>query len=124
MESSKVMAVATEIRDQLVVLTNRNILLSWGIEGYKAVIYNEMHSLQIKVNGRLFQGNVLICLNPIDHYEIYLSNNKETRCICDMAYFDMLGDIIDTAIESGTDKVEYQKFCEGKSQTIQRKILT
>ena len=60
MESSKVMAVATEIRDQLVVLTNRNILLSWGIEGYKAVIYNEMHSLQIKVNGRLFQGNVLI----------------------------------------------------------------
>lgn len=112
MESSKVMAVATEIRDQLVVLTNRNILLSWGIEGYKAVIYNEMHSLQIKVNGRLFQGNVLICLNPIDHYEIYLSNNKETRCICDMAYFDMLGDIIDTAIESGTDKVEYQKFCE------------
>jgi hypothetical protein BACCOPRO_01507 len=94
MESSKVMAVATEIRDQLVVLTNRNILLSWGIEGYKAVIYNEMHSLQIKVNGRLFQGNVLICLNPIDHYEIYLSNNKETRCICDMAYFDMLGDII------------------------------
>ena len=114
MESSKVMAVATEIRDQLVVLTNRNILLSWGIEGYKAVIYNEMHSLQIKVNGRLFQGNVLICLNPIDHYEIYLSNNKETRCICDMAYFDMLGDIIDTAIESGTDKVEYQKFCEGE----------
>jgi len=108
------MAVATEIRDQLVVLTNRNILLSWGIEGYKAVIYNEMHSLQIKVNGRLFQGNVLICLNPIDHYEIYLSNNKETRCICDMAYFDMLGDIIDTAIESGTDKVEYQKFCEGE----------
>ena len=114
MESSKVMAVATEIRDQLVVLTNRNILLSWGIEGYKAVIYNEMHSLQIKVNGRLFQGNVLICLNPIDHYEIYLSNNKETRCICDMAYFDMLGDIIDTAIESGTDKVEYHKFCEGE----------
>ena len=114
MESSKVMAVATEIRDQLVVLTNRNILLSWGIEGYKAVIYNEMHSLHIKVNGRLFQGNVLICLNPIDHYEIYLSNNKETRCICDMAYFDMLGDIIDTAIESGTDKVEYQKFCEGE----------
>ena len=40
------MAVATEIRDQLVVLTNRNILLSWGIEGYKAVIYNEMHSLE------------------------------------------------------------------------------
>ena len=31
-----------------------------------------------------------------------------------MAYFDMLGDIIDTAIESGTDKVEYQKFCEGE----------
>lgn len=114
MESSKLMAVATEIRDQLVVLTNRNVLLSWGIEGYKAVIYNEMHSLQFKVNGRLFQGNVLICLNPIDHYEIYLSNNKETRCICDMAYFDMLGEIIDTAIESGTDKVEYQKFCEGE----------
>lgn len=111
MDKAVVLAVATTIREQLFGLTNKNILWSWGLQGLCATLYKDMAALKFQVNGRLFQGYVLICYNTLDQYEIYLSNQDGTRCICDMAYFDTMGEIIDTAIESGTDKAEYKQFC-------------
>ena len=37
---------------------------------------------------------------------------KDVECVNDEVCFDELGGVIDRAIESGTDKAEYDKFCE------------
>ena len=34
------------------------------------------------------------------------------ECVNDEVCFDELGDVIDRAIESGTDQAEYDRFCE------------
>lgn len=114
MDKSEIMAVVTTIREQLITLTNSNVLFSWGIQGFVATIFKEMATLKFRVNGRLFKGNVLICYNTLDYYEIYLSNENGSKCICNEAYFDNLSEIIDTAIESGTDQKEYEEFCRGE----------
>lgn len=71
-----------------------------------------MPALKFEVNGRLHAGNVIIVLNGSDYYEVYLQNDKGTECINEEVCFDELGDVIDRAIESGTDKEEYEKFCQ------------
>lgn len=111
LSKSQVMSIVTTIKNQLIGSTNINILFSWGLQGFTAVLYKEMATLKFKVNGRLFKGHVLICYNQLDHYEIYLSDTESTRCICDMAYFTDLVEIIDTAIEKGTNEEEYNQFC-------------
>lgn len=43
---------------------------------------------------------------------IYLQKGKSVECINEEVCFDELGGVIDRDIESGTDKAEYDKFCE------------
>ena len=71
-----------------------------------------MPALRRKVNGRLHAGNVIIALNSADYYEVYLQNAKGTECINEEVCFDELSDVIDRTIESGTDKEEYENFCQ------------
>ena len=111
MEKEEVIEMATTIREQLIGTTNLNVLFSWGLQDFKATIFKEMAALKFKVNGRLFKGDVLICYNLRDYYEIYLSDGKQAHCICDLAYCDNLSEIIDIAIESGTNEAEYNEFC-------------
>lgn len=108
-----ILSVAEEIRRQLVGLTAPNVLMSWGISQLAATVIDNMPALRLKVNGRLHKGEVFIALNEgVDYYEIYLvDTNGRCRIACDID-FTQLGDVIDTAIESGTDKEEYNKFCE------------
>lgn len=105
------MQVAETIREQLVTLTPANILMSWGIKGFIATIHRNMPALKFKVNGRLHAGSVIVALNGSDYYEVYLQNDKSTECANEEVCFDELGDVIDKAIENGTDKEEYEKFC-------------
>ena len=112
MDKDYVMRIAGTIREQLVSMTDTAILMSWGIQEFMATIYKDLPGLKFRVNGHLFQGYVLICLNGSDYYEVYLLNEEETRCISDEVCFDELGEIIDSHIESGTDKEEYARFCE------------
>ena len=112
MDKDYVMRIAGTIREQLVSMTDTAILMSWGIQEFMATIYKDLPGLKFRVNGRLFQGYVLICLNGSDYYEVYLLNEEETRCISDEVCFDELGEIIDRHVESGTDKEEYARFCE------------
>lgn len=111
MNKEYVMHVAKTIKEQLVSLTAMPILMSWGITEFVATIYDDMPALRLKVNGRLHAGYVIIALNGSDYYEVYLQNDKGTECVNEEVYFDELGDVIDRAIESGTDKEEYNKFC-------------
>lgn len=105
------MHIAKTIKTQLVSLTAMPILMSWDIKEFVATIYDDMPALRLKVNGRLHAGYVIIALNGSDYYEVYLQNDKGTECINEEVYFDELGNVIDRAIESGTDKEEYNKFC-------------
>lgn len=112
MEKEYVMQVAETIRRQLVTLTPTSVLLSWGIRKLYATVFKDMPSLMLHVNGRLFKGYVVICLNGSDYYEVYLRNATEIILISDNVCFDELGNLIDEHIESGTDKTEYNRFCQ------------
>ena len=111
MDKEYVMQVVETIREQLVSLTPMPVLMSWGIKGFIATVHRNMPALKFKVNGRLHAGNVIISLNGSDYYEVYLQNGKGTECINEEVCFDELGDVIDRAIESGTNKEEYENFC-------------
>lgn len=112
MEKEYVMQVAQTIKKQLIALTPMPILISWGIEEFAATLYNDLPALRIKVNGRLHTGYVIIALNGSDYYEVYLVKGMDVKCVNDEICFDELGDVIDRTIESGTNRAEYDKFCE------------
>lgn len=112
-DKKHILSVAEEIRRQLVGLTAPNVLMSWGISQLAATVIDNMPALRLKVNGRLHKGEVYIALNEgVDYYEIFIANDEGKRKIAYDIDFTQLGDVIDTAIESGTDKEEYNKFCE------------
>ena len=121
MDKDYVMRIAGTIREQLVSMTDTAILMSWGIHEFMATVYKDLPGLKFRVNGRLFQGYVLICLNGSDYYEVYLQNEDGTRCISDEVCFDELGEIIDWNIESGTDKDEYYRFCSQQITVLSSK---
>lgn len=112
MEKEYIMQVAQTVKEQLVALTPMPVLMSWGIEEFAATLYRDLPALRLKVNGRLHTGFVIVVLNGSDYYEVYLVKGIEVKCVNDEVCFDELGDVIDRAIESGTDKAEYNKFCE------------
>lgn len=112
MDKDYVMRIAGTIREQLVSITDTAILMSWGIHEFMATVYKDLPGLKFRVNGRLFQGYVLICLNGSDYYEVYLQNEEGTSCISDEVCFDELGEIIDLYIECGSIKVSITNdFC-------------
>lgn len=112
MEKEYIMQVAQTVKEQLVTLTPMPVLMSWGIEEFAVTLYRDLPALRLKVNGRLHTGFVIVVLNGSDYYEVYLVKGIEVKCVNDEVCFDELGDVIDRAIESGTDKAEYDKFCE------------
>ena len=112
METEYVMEIARTIREQLVSLTPMPVIMSWGIEGFAATVYKDMPALQIEVNGRLHTGYVIVALNGADYYEVYLQQGASVECVNDEVCFDELGDVIDRVIECGTDKAEYDRFCD------------
>ena len=91
MEKEYVMQIAQTIKEQLIGLTPMPVLMSWGISEFAATIFKELPALRIKVNGLLHAGYV--------------------ECVNEEVCFNELGDVIDRAIECGTDKEEYEKIC-------------
>lgn len=118
---------AETIRQQLFGLTEFNVICSWGIEPpLLATVTNGMASLKFKVDARLHKGFVIIALNEgDDYYEIFLQKPGEKPVrIAEDIDFTQLGDVIDVAIESGTNKAEYEAFCEEERQKLLREILS
>ncbi len=127
-EKVHIMSVAGTIREQLFGLTPINMLMSWGISRLTATVIDDMAALSLRVNGRIHKGEVIIALNEgVDYYEIYLrdgSDKRGTRKIARDVDFTQLSEIIDEAVESGNDKEEYYRFCDGvRRSLIQRGIL-
>ena len=119
MDKDYVMRIANEAARQLLATTPKNVLFSWGaFYGFRATIYRDMAALKFRVNGRLFQGDVIIAYNENDTYEIYLQDKGGTRLVKDDVYFDEMSEVIDVAIERGDNKAEYYAFCDGERQKI------
>lgn len=111
MDSTYILQVANDTKRQLVTLTPTNVLMSWGIEKFYATVFKSMPCLTFRVNGRLYKGEVPIALTPPDYYEVYLRNENGTRLVNDAVGWEELGDVIDIAIEKGTDEAAYNAFC-------------
>lgn len=112
MEKEYVMQIAQTIREQLLSLNPAPVIMSWGIEEFAATTYRGLPALRIKVNGRLHTRYVIVALNGSDYYEVYLQKGMKVECINGEVCFDELGDVIDRAIEKGTDQAEYDRFCD------------
>lgn len=110
MDKLEVLEIVKTIREQLFTMNDMNVLMSWGIEGLIATQYKEKPTLKFKVNGRLFKGYVLISYT-YDYYDIFLADSEKTVCIASEITFEEMGDIIDIAIEKGTNEDEYNAFC-------------
>lgn len=114
MEKEHILTIANTIRTQLTMSVQPDVLLSWGISEPIATIFHEMPALAFQVEGRLFKGIVAIAYNAMDLYEVYLVSKDTENCVSDEVYADQLGDIIDVAIERGTDPEEYDAFCRAQ----------
>ena len=119
MDKDYVMQIANTIAQQLIGTTPAYVICSWGaFYDFRATIYRDMAALKFRVNGRLFQGDVIIAYNENDTYEVYLKNEDGTRLVKDDVYFDEMSEVIDVAIERGDNEAEYNAFCEGERQKI------
>ncbi len=119
MEKEYVMQVADTARKQLLASTHISIIWSWGTANFIATVHNGMPALKFSVNGRLHKCFVIIALNEgIDYYEVHLQNDSGTRLVKDEVCFDELGSVIDEAIESGTNKAEYEQFCDEQRKKL------
>ena len=119
MDKDYVMQIANEAARQLLATTPKNVLFSWGaFYGFRAPIYRDMAALKFRVDGRLFQGDVIIAYNENDTYEIYLQDKSGTCLVKDDVYFDEMSEVIDVAIERGDNKAEYYAFCDGERQKM------
>ena len=111
MDKEYVMQIAQTIKMQLVSMTPMPVFMSWGVTEFAATVFKDLPALRLEVNGRLHTGYVIIALNGSDYYEVYLLKGASSECVNEEVCFDELGDDIDRAIESGTDKKEYDNFC-------------
>ena len=115
MEKEYVIQIAQTIQEQLIGLTPMPVLMSWDIAEFAATIFKGLPALRIKVNGLLHTGYVIIALNGSDYYEVYLLKGKDAECVNEEVCYNELGDVIDRAIECGTDKEEYEKMAQAKN---------
>ena len=109
-QAIRVNQIATEIYRQLKAIFDINVLWSWGIAEQRAMIYENMPSLGIRVNGYIHKGWVIIALNEgKDLYNIYLLDKKQNvkETIEDVFVEDL--DVLDSLIETGEmSKQEYK----------------
>jgi hypothetical protein len=119
MDKEFIMETAETIRQQLVHLTDMNILLSWGISNLVATTHNGMAALKFTVRGRLHRGAVIIAYDEgSDYYQIFLRDAKGVRKIAQDVDFESLSSIIDRAVETGDNAEEYSKFCHAEFQKL------
>lgn len=98
MKKEYVMQVVESIRGLLVTLVPADVLISWGLTGFIATVFENMPALKFHVSGRMHTGFVIIALNGSNHYAVYLQNGTDTKCLHDEVCFDELGELLDCHI--------------------------
>jgi len=110
-QAIRVNQIANEIYRQLKAILGINVLWSWGIAEQRAMMYKNMASLGIRVNGYIHKGWVIISLNEgKDLYNIYLLDRKQNvKETFEDVYAEDL-EILDTLIETGEmNEQEYKE---------------
>ena len=119
-QAMRVNSIANEIYRQLKAILGINVLWSWGIAEQRAMMYKNMASLGIRVNGYIHKGWVIIALNEgKDLYNIYLLDRKQnvTQTIEDVYAEDL--EILDSLIETGEmSEQEYKEKIEATCYLI------
>ena len=102
-QAIRVNQIAKEIYRQIrASFDNINVIWSWGIEEQRAMMYNKMPSLALRVNGYMHKGWVIISLHEgKDLYYIHLLDKlmNEIQVIEDVFCEDL--EILDSLIETG-----------------------
>jgi len=108
------MEIAKTIQEQLFGTMDPSVIFSWGISGFAAVdndtmeklgIDNSLGGLLFNVNGHHHKGEVIVSLNHLDYYDVFICNiskENQTNAIKDMQKnlcFYEFGDWIDKQIE-------------------------
>jgi hypothetical protein len=121
MEAEYILNTAETIRQQLVRLTDINILMSWGIERLVATTKDGMAALKFNVRGRLHRGSVIIAYDEgSDYYQIFLRDSTGDRKIAEDVDFESLSSIIDRNVETGDNAEEYSQFCHKEFRKLMR----
>jgi len=113
-QAMRVNNIANEIYRQLKAILGINVLWSWGIAEQRAMMYKNMASLGIRVNGYIHKGWVIISLNEgKDLYNIYLLDKKQNvKQTFEDVYAEDL-EILDSLIETGEmNEQEYKEKIE------------
>jgi len=119
-QAMRVNSITNEIYRQLKAILGINVLWSWGIAEQRAMMYKNMASLGIRVNGYIHKGWVIISLNEgRDLYNIYLLDKKQnvTQTFEDVYAEDL--EILDSLIETGEmSEQEYKEKIEATCYLI------
>lgn len=82
------------------------VFYSWGVSKYKAIIYKDMPALQIRTNGFLHKGNVIVAYSEVQKlYNVYiLKRNHDVKQAVEDISETQLQAVIDGLVETKNDK--------------------
>ena len=121
--TNEVNEIVTTIYLQIKHTTNVSVLLSWGLSGRYATIYNDMPTLALRVSGLKHKGWVMVAYDEgNDCYEVYTTNLKGVvKKHIENVYFDELGKTIDELVERGENMSDAEYL--QKAMTDSRKKM-
>lgn len=121
--NEQVLAIANTINQQISWSAPIRIQWCWGISKRVNLLYKDMPTLGLKVNGFLHKGWVFISLNEgKDTYEVRLMKSKEeVKRLVEDVYCDNLGSVLDGLIEKAPETSEdvYQSQVETHYKAVE-----
>ena len=101
MDKKYVLAIANEIRIQIMNTAGLTVFYSWGVAKQEATVLKNMPGLVLHVQGLLLKGKVFIMLDKgTDTYTIFAQpENGELKQYREDVYFDELWAVLDGLIE-------------------------
>ena len=110
--------IAQTIQNQLKQTLGQVVIWSWGQSALQAMsaddckslgIENSLGALKFRVNGRYHKGNVIVSLNGMDTYDIFLGSVRKGKFTIkdsiEGLYNDNFGEWIDEKIEKQIERV-------------------
>jgi len=104
--------IAQTIQSQLMGTVGRGVVWSWGQQALQAMsgeqaielgIENSIGALKFKVSGHHHKSHVIVSLNGIDTYDVYIctvrGGKMNVKASQEGLYFDEFGTYIDEQVE-------------------------
>jgi len=111
--------IATTIQQQLMVGHGKIRVMSWGQHALQAVTQKDLESLGItnglgglkfKVKGHHHKGHVLVVLNGVDLYDVYICSIQKGEMIIKETEVDLYCDQIGYYIDEKVEKIKEYSF--------------